>query len=122
MLNLGKSPGTERRGGVVVLSGKISVIPILKLFYCRIDLRGLLHNLGHRDGGQEGVHDHGPLLPPSEHLDQIGLPESKVEQEKASEGEDEEGEGALEVIRVGGEEEEVFSKPGPVSTPLIQRM
>ena len=69
-------------------------------------------HLGHRDGGQ-GVHDHGPLLPPSEHLDQIGLPESKVEQEKASEGEHEEGEGALDVIRVGGEEEELFSKPGP---------
>ena len=68
-------------------------------------------HLGHRDGGQ-GVHDHGPLLPPSEHLDQVCLPESKVEQEKGSEGEHEEGEGALEVIRVGGEEEELFSKPG----------
>ena len=69
-------------------------------------------HLGDGDGG-EGVHDHWPPLPPSEHLHQVCVPESKVEREKGSKGEGEEGEGALEVSRAGGEEEQLFSKPGP---------
>ena len=69
-------------------------------------------HLGHGDGRQ-GIHHHRPPLPPSEHLDQVCVPEGKVEREKGSKGEREEGEGALEVSRAGGEEEQLFSKPGP---------
>ena len=69
-------------------------------------------HLGHGDGRQ-GIHHHRPPLPPSEHLDQVCVPEGKVEREKGSKGEREEGEGALEVSRAGREEEQLFSKPGP---------
>ena len=37
----------------------------------------------------------------------------EVEGEKGAKGECEQGEGGLEVSRAGGEEEQVFSKPGP---------